>query len=320
MKPLISVIVPVYQVEDYLTRCLDSLCRQSLSDIEILLIDDGSPDKCGEICEEYARKDARFRVFHNKINQGLSVVRNIGIEHAIADYLMFVDSDDWVHEDFCKDPYECATKYQVDLVMFQRCYIKKAENFKPNKNCMKNSTPSGYKTQLEAMDLLHYGAGTGAWSKLYRKELFKDISFPPGCLFEEIGTTYKTVWQASRIYYLDKVLYYYCYRPGSITTTKTKKLLYDWIKMWMKQYHDLSAWGYPPDKLEKLLNNIALGYCMRKTPDTLDTNYVFCTNVLRNSANSDVFLTWKRKIMFLLFKYCRPLFEWICVLYDRKVC
>ena len=320
MKPLVSVIVPVFKVEGYLVRCLDSLRRQSLHDIEFLLIDDASPDKCGEICEQYAAKDARFRVFHNKVNQGLSVARNIGIEYAITDYLMFVDSDDWVHEDFCKDPYECAIKYQVDLVMFQRRHIKKAERFKPDNNYMENFVPSGYKTRLEAMDLLHYVAGVGAWSKLYRKELFKDVTFPPGFLYEEIGTTYKAVWQASRIYYLDKALYYYCYRQGSITSTKTKRLLSDWIKMWLQQYHDLSAWGYPPDKLDKLLNNIALGYCMKKKPDTLDTNYVFCTNVLRNNANISDFFTWKRKFLFALFKYCRPLFEMICVSYDRKVC
>ena len=111
MKSLVSVIVPVYKVEEYLPRCLDSLCRQSLKNIEIILIDDASPDRCGKICDTYAAKDARFKVIHLKTNQGLSVARNIGIEHAISDYLMFVDSDDWVHEDFCKAPYECALQY-----------------------------------------------------------------------------------------------------------------------------------------------------------------------------------------------------------------
>ena len=117
-QPLVSVIVPVYKVEDVLSRCLDSLCRQSLRDIEIILVDDASPDQCGEICEQYAAKDTRFKVFHHSEIRGLSAARNTGIAYASADYLMFVDSDDWVHEEFCKLPYECAVQQQVELVFF----------------------------------------------------------------------------------------------------------------------------------------------------------------------------------------------------------
>ena len=133
MKPLVSVIVPVYGVEDYLTRCLDSLCKQNLKNIEILLIDDASPDRCGEICDSYAVKDARFTVIHNENNKGLSVARNIGIEHATADYLMFVDGDDWVHEDFCKAPYECAVYHKADLIMFRYQSITRHEYVKRKK-------------------------------------------------------------------------------------------------------------------------------------------------------------------------------------------
>ena len=207
MQPLVTVIVPVYKVEPYLTRCLDSLCRQSLKDIEILLIDDASPDGCGVICDAYAAKDPRFTVIHNEKNQGLSVARNIGIEHATADYLMFVDSDDWVHEDFCKDSYECAAHYQADLVMFRYQYIKNDKYTKgksPNRTPLpchaQNTTPtspaaSGYKIQSEAIDLLQNVVGQFAWNKLYRKKTFHGISYPPGYLYEDIGTTYKTILQ-----------------------------------------------------------------------------------------------------------------------------
>lgn len=119
MKPLVSVIVPIYKVEDYLIRCLDSLCRQSLCEIEILLINDASPDRCGEICEKYAAQDARFKVFHHQENKGLSAARNTGIINALADYLMFVDSDDYVHKDFCKLPYDTAV-LQNYLALFVR--------------------------------------------------------------------------------------------------------------------------------------------------------------------------------------------------------
>ena len=103
-EPKVSVIVPIYNVEAYLPRCLDSLRRQTLSHIEIILIDDGSSDGCGEIAARYAREDGRFRVIH-QANAGLSAARNRGIELASAPYLMFVDSDDWVEPDFCRIPF-----------------------------------------------------------------------------------------------------------------------------------------------------------------------------------------------------------------------
>ena len=116
MHPLVSVIVPVYKVEKYLVRCLDSLRGQSLHDIEIILIDDASPDSCGKICEEYAAKDVRFKVIYHAENRGLSEARNTGIKHAIAEFLMFVDSDDWVQEDFCKEAYELFPENSVVLI------------------------------------------------------------------------------------------------------------------------------------------------------------------------------------------------------------
>ena len=317
-QPLVSVIVPVYKVEDVLARCLDTLCRQSLRDIEIILVDDASPDRCGEICEQYAAEDARFKVIHHSENRGLSAARNTGISHASANYLTFVDSDDFVHEDFCKLPYECAVQQQADLVMF--CFQSVDKNGSPGLKKKAENRGAGKLTRLEAIDLLQNSVGNYAWNKLYRKELFHDISFPPGYLYEDVGTTYKTVWKASRIYYLNKVLYYHCYRVGSITTLKTEKSLHDSIEMTLQQYNDLTTWGYPHEKMEKLLKNIALSYCMSKKPDAADENYIIYKKALLNSSGIPNYFTWKRKIMFLLFKYCRPLFEWVCVLYDKKIC
>lgn len=318
MHPLVSVIVPVYKVEDCLVRCLDSLRRQSLSDIEILLIDDASPDRCGEICEAYAEKDARFRVFHNKLNGGLSAARNIGIANAYADYLMFVDSDDWVHVDFCKEPYECAVSYQTDLVMFRHDRIGYHKPLRIN-NKTNSFLKSGCKTCMEAMYLLQKVVGPPAWNKLYRKDLFQNISFPEGYFFEDIGTTYKTVWQSSRIYFLNKVLYYHAYHAGCISDLKTEKSLHDWIEMYLQQYRDLAAWGYPQDKLDALLKNVAISYCIKKRPDNSDKNYEFCKKVVLESKNIPAEFTREKKLMFALFKYCRPLFEFVCGLYGRKV-
>ena len=324
MKPLVSVIVPVYNVEECLARCLDSLCKQSLINIEILLIDDASVDKSGEICDEFAEKDTRFKVIHNKTNKGLSVSRNTGIAHAIANYIMFVDSDDWVHKDFCKEAYECAVNYQADLVLFRFQRINKFGHNMRESGYSKKIIRSGYKTQFEAMEMLHAAAVTGVgqtvWNKLYRKELFEDIAYPPGYLCEDIGTTYRIVCKASCIYYLNKVLYYYCYRENSITTQKTEKFLNDLYELTMQKFYDLAIWGYPRDKLDIFYKKFAIYYCIKKRPNVLDTRYVFWANLLRSSKSVPAFFSWKQKVLFIIFKYCGPLFELICDVCGAKIC
>ena len=315
-QPLVSVIVPVFKVEGVLSRCLDSLCRQSLEDIEIILVDDASPDRCGEICEQYAAEDVRFKVIHHPENRGLSVARNTGIAHASADYLMFVDSDDWVHEDFCKLPYECALQQQADLVLFCFQFVDK-NGFFGLKNKAEN-LGSGKLTRLEAIDLMMYKVKSTAWNKLYSRILFHTVSYPEGYCYEDIGTTYKTVLLADTIYYLDKVLYYHCYREGSITTLKTEKVLQDYIEMCLQQYRDLTVWGYPKDRLERFLNNVALIYCMRKKPDKGDANYVFCRKVLQSVKQVAESFTWKRKVLLVLLNYCPPLFELVCEIWGKR--
>lgn len=318
-KPLISVIVPVFKVEDVLVRCLDSLCRQSLQDIEIILVDDDSPDRCGEIYEQYAVQDERIRVIRHPKNRGLSAARNTGIAHSSADYLMFVDSDDWVHEDFCKLPYECAVKHQADMVVF--CYqrIGKDGSSRPIKKA--GNRTFGKLTHMEAIESLLYGAaGSYPWNKLYSRKLFNTVSYPEGYFYEGTGTVYKTVLLADTVFYLDEVLYYYCYRDGSITTLKTEKALQDYFEMSLQQYRDLVAWGYPAERLEFLLHNIMLNYCIKKKPYSDDANLFFCKKTLLSAKKIPEGFPWRRKVMFVLLKYCPPLFEAICVLYDKKEC
>lgn len=316
--PLVSVIVPVYKVEDVLARCLDSLCRQSLREIEIILVDDASPDRCDEICEKYATEDTRFKVIHHPENRGLSAARNTGVALASADYLMFVDSDDWVHEDFCKDAYECAEHYDVDLVQFryQRIGYPKTYELRKRFTIRKNDNQiqSGYISLLKAMDL-----GVAVWDKLYRKKIFNTISFPEGYDYEDVGTTYKAIWHADRIYYLDKVLYYHCYRKGSITTLRNEKAFRDWFTMSMQQYRDLAAWGYPKERLDQKLKYIELAYCIKKTADETDSNYVFFKKSLRSLKTIPQSYSWDQKAMFLLLKYCPPVFELLCRELDKKI-
>ena len=318
MKPLVSVIVPVYKVEECLVRCLDSLCKQSLRDIEIILVDDASPDRCGAICEEYAARDARIRVVHHPENRGLSAARNTGITNATSEYLMFVDSDDFVDQDFCKLPYEYAVRYQADLVMFD---YKKVDQKVVGGTLYKNigsSIASGYKTQVAALDLLHNKVEQYAWNKLYSRHLFANVTFPEGYLFEDMGTTYKTILNATRIYYLNRVLYFHCFRTGSISMSKSKKAFTDLHELYLQQYRDLAAWGYPAEKLDELLKNIALTYCVRKRNDASDPDYKAYAELLRSSKQIPAGFTWERKILYVLFRNCPPLFEWVCNKWGKK--
>ena len=315
-QPLVSVIVPIYKVEDVLARCLDSLCRQSLRDIEIILVDDASSDRCGEICDRYAAEDVRFKVIHHPENRGLSAARNTGIANASADYLMFVDSDDWVHVDFCKLPYECAEQQQADLVLFSYQPINK--NGLPGLKKKADNRVSGKLSRLEAIELMLNKIGVSAWNKLYSRNLFQTVSYPEGYFYEDIGTTYKTVLLADTIYYLDDVLYYHCFHEGSITTLKTEKLYSDYFEMSMQLYRDLFVWGYPEDKLKILLNNISLTYCIRKKPAANDVKYAFCRKVLQSVKQIPEGLTWKRKVLLVLLKYCSPLFELVCDMWGKR--
>ena len=147
----LSVIVPVYRVEKYIYRCLDSLSRQNFEEVEFLLIDDGSPDRCGKICDEYTLKDPRFIVFH-KENGGLSTARNYGIDKARGEYLLFVDSDDWVAPDFCKTSYELAAHNNADVVIFMHQIVKESRFLPVKTKHLKEGLKTQKETALRAQD------------------------------------------------------------------------------------------------------------------------------------------------------------------------
>ena len=309
MQPLVSVIVPVYKVKDYLSRCLDSLCRQSLKNIEILLIDDASPDRCGEICEQYAVQDPRFKVIHHTENKGLSAARNTGIRQAKADYLMFVDSDDWVHEDFCKAAYECAVHNKADLVMFGYQYILEKPVHNKTKSLIK-SVPDGPITLENAIDLTFTDYGTVAWNKLYSRTLFNGIKYPEGQLFEDSATTYKLIWNASHIYCIKKVLYYYFQRDGSITKHNyTKRIVQEKFKVCWQECCNLSSWGFWSKNFELYRIATALFYCIASPLNYTDPYYVISADVLLNIKKIPSGLTWKRVILVKLFQWSPNLFN-----------
>lgn len=220
MQPRVSVIIPVYNVAPYLAECLDSVCRQTYQELDILVIDDGSTDGSSQICEDYAIKDSRIRVFH-KENGGLSDARNYGLDKMLGDYVTFIDSDDRVTEDYVACLVAAALKYDVPFVLATFSYLTK-DGLKPS-----NSFPY-YEELMSERDYLHrlyysktilIGSFNMSWGKLFHRLLFRDIRFPVGKLHEDVFTTYKLAIEAGQIVCLNTFLYHYRQRDNSIMTS-----------------------------------------------------------------------------------------------------
>lgn len=252
--PLISVIVPIYNVAPWLRTCLDSLRKQTLKQIEVICIDDGSTDESGKIAEEY-KSDIWpiFRIIHTE-NRGLSAARNKGLDEASAEYIMFVDSDDWVDQDFCRIPYMAAIKNNADIVVFDR-YLTH-ENGKRIRE-RKRNRPIGLINQETAIDT----GWPAVWNKLYRRSLFNTLHFPEGKLYEELLTVHKLVYSAERIVGIDEVLYYYRKRKGGFTYSRANDS--EWLDASIIRYQELKALGYPQIKAKTELLKVALKCCGR---------------------------------------------------------
>lgn len=215
MEPLITVIVPVYNVEGYLKNCVDSILNQTYNNIEILLVDDGSTDKSGIICDQYSRVDKRIHVIH-KNNGGLSDARNVGIQHMNGEYVVFVDSDDSIKENYIYYLHYLLVMNNADISICNFEYIR--ENGSLINSPQNTGIILNY-SQEEALAELLNGKkiNTSASMKLYKSYLFSDIRYPIGKLYEDIGTTYKLFLKANRFVYGDEALYIYLCRKGSIT-------------------------------------------------------------------------------------------------------
>lgn len=211
MDSCISIIVPIYNVEQYLRECVDSILAQSYQNLEIILVDDGSPDRCGAICDEYAAADPRIKVIH-KVNGGLSDARNAGLEVATGDYIGFVDSDDWIAPDMFSYLLKGLEENEAEIAM---CNVIK---FTEKKYWDERVMPRRVYTGEEALDALFSDRMENyAWNKLYKAALWQDIRFPVGKNFEDILTTYKTFEKATRVVQLLGAKYYYRIRTDSIS-------------------------------------------------------------------------------------------------------
>lgn len=218
--PLISIIVPVYNVEQYLRRCIDSLINQTLKEIEIILVDDGSTDSSGSICDEYEIKDNRIRVIH-KNNRGLSHSRNIGIDIAKGKYILFVDSDDFIHPQMIEILYNTIIDNDADITIcdFDRVY----ENTNVEFEKYENIQDINIYNNIEALNELYSKNVVKfviAWNKLYKRELFENLRYKEGKIHEDEFIIHELLYRSNKVIHIHLSLYFYLQRQDSIMNSK----------------------------------------------------------------------------------------------------
>lgn len=217
--PIISVIVPVYRVEQYLEQCVRSIQNQTFKDIEIILVDDGSPDSCGIMCDSYAKEDKRISVVHQK-NKGLSCARNVGIKMAKGDFLCFVDSDDYIAPEYCEVLYDLLINTDCDYSVCDVCRFSDSDEI----NKKRDGLDGGY-TNLGFLEMqLLRKSEFGVWNKLYRRSSIKNLFFAPGKIHEDV------IWSAdlanacsNGVICTNQQLYYYRQNNTGIVSQGTKK-------------------------------------------------------------------------------------------------
>ena len=238
---VISVIVPVYNVEPYLRKCIESVLEQTFKEFELILVDDGSPDCCGRICDEYALRDTRVKVIHQE-NGGLSAARNAGIDYVMnnssSEYITFIDSDDWVVDTYLERLYEgVKLGAEVSVVGIARAF---------DETTVVRMRPERRWRVLPVEDywLIPDETKEGSVAKLFARNLFKDVRFPIGKVSEEVFTTHKLVFAAKTIAVRGGSYYMYLCRTGSITMKAGEEHKRDLVEAGLAQYEYIREKGF----------------------------------------------------------------------------
>lgn len=226
MEELVSVIVPVYKVEKYLERCILSIVNQTYKNLEIILVDDGSPDGCPGICDEWALKDSRIRVIHRE-NGGLSAARNSGIDAAQGDYIALVDSDDFIAEDFIDTLLTACKETGSDMAQCRYEYVAGDRLTKDKEKIEPMEVFTG-KEMIAGMSWRDGAYNVVAWNKLYKSSLFSHIRYPEGRIHEDEATTHRLFYQAERVAFVYRYLYGYYTGGSSITRDSFSYKRLDW--------------------------------------------------------------------------------------------
>ena len=241
-KPLVSVIIPIYKVEQYLDQCIDSIVHQSYENLEIILVDDGSPDNCPKICDQWAQRDARIKVYH-KPNEGVSEARNTGIQISTGEYICFVDSDDWAEPMMV----ECLIRACMeDNTLIAVC--GRYDHFEEKNECQISKCPTIDETvdslSFTSRMLLGINCDSSAHSKIYHKSIWKAVSFPKGRIYEDVAVMYQIVLSVPCVSTVKQPLYNYRIRRGSIVQSDFSEKLFDYPYNTRKMLADVKS-NYP---------------------------------------------------------------------------
>ena len=309
---MISVIVPIYNVEAYLHQCVDSIIGQTYTDLEIILVDDGSPDNCGAICDEYAKKDPRVRVIH-KPNGGVSDARNVGIENATGDFLFFVDSDDYLDPDAFELMLPVFYKNNLDILGIGSYRVKgnQVQSHSQNENLR-------LFTREQALhDTFVYDSFTAIWGKIYKKSVIGNIRFPKGRLFEDSATCHLFINNARRIGLWNHCSYYYRKNPSSITQSSfNAKKRYDFVIAYQERLDFVreNNLDYEPE-CKTFLIKAALS-CLTAvyaSPDSADNTEIYqkTATIIRENRSPQTYALLSGK--YKLFLWCFDRADWIHV-------
>lgn len=309
-EPRISIVVPVYKVEKYLDRCVESIVNQTYNNLEIILVDDGSPDNCPKMCDEWAKRDDRIQVIH-KVNGGLSDARNAGLDIMTGDYVMFVDSDDFIDKEMCYDMLNLSVKEGADICCCN--YFDFYENVPFKKNDVIQVQTQIFKGE-EVIGLLFnkkLPLIMVAWCKLYKAEIFKELRFEVGRYHEDEFMIHHTLSRANVLVYTNKKYYNYLKRTGSITSKISNKNIEDSLEAFSLRYEFLNARYKDKQDLIKLhymglLRNLYV-LCQDKTLKNRITNLF--KNLYRESRKKDK----KDKI----FNYMPKVYTILTVIYNK---
>ena len=311
----VSIVVPVYNVEDCLSYCVDSLRQQTYKNIEIILVDDGSTDSSGEICDQYAREDDRIKVLHIE-NGGLSNARNTGVKESSTDWIVFIDSDDYYDHRAIECLVKLRDKYRVDLVATPVIEVRNYGNSDFLGDFREKY--SGKLDRRTALEQMFYGnyVGTHSGGKLYKKEILLRFPYPNGMLYEDLSLAYEHIASCENIAVSALNLYKYYRRPGSIVNSKYSDRLLDFYKAmeWNRAYVERD---YPNDKemrralnVRYVFNGLHIVHAMLSSDMYAEVNKIrkeyiqYFKDVILNSN-----VTRKNKVKYLMLLVSPKLYE-----------
>lgn len=297
-EDLISIVIPVYNVEKYLPRCLESVISQSYENLEIIVVNDGSTDDSLSVCKKYERSDSRIVVI-NKSNGGLSSARNIGLLKSKGKYIAFIDSDDYIAKTFIEELYKCIKNSGANIAFCNYMIVTTLENSVEkdiNENQVNDRVFSNKKDIMNLFFNKNCDLAVPAWNKLYFKNLFDDILYPDGSIYEDEATTYKLFYKSEKVAFHNSKLYYYYRRPNSITKSLLEEknlVVFDRLEEIVDYYNKNKEFSLEKKAKIRLLKNGAI-YYYRALKEYKSSN---------NFKSKKIVLLYKDKYKLYLKKY-----------------